>query len=692
MLQSGTPFGTSKETAITIKNEPFKPIPPPSSLIGQVPKLAKFATFDTEWYRDDLKHNRDKGISGNIYCFCLTDSEGKDVKLHLDEFDGDRYKFMSAILDVMASYESLAGFAIFSDRDFISDVDRIKINCNNVGLSQRYEELKSKIEFIDIHKMFSNNTVKGFLKLGERVVYREDSLDAVAQAYIGEGKTEGVSGVNIEFLQHEDQLEYCLRDAQLCYKILQKNNFEISQIFYEIGVEINMTFFQTCNAGYPTGWWASKLKSIDYQKVPSNVQQWIEENMTYNNKMNPKKRTGVKYLGGHVIDPRIGRHLNAVSYDVSSMYPTMANVHNIGTETVCCECCKDDPTAKIPDSVMKDINDYVLDPENKAKKQEARPWHYWICQKQRGKFADIMKDLIQRKIQYKEAGLKLKEKAMKILMNSGYGGFGNAYFEYQDPRVAELITAFGQYTLKSLEKFVGKENVLYGDTDSIYLVGANNKIVAQAREKFNVRLEVDKVWKILFLTSNKKQYVGLTAEGELEYTTMTGMKSNQPLYYNEVAQKLISEEFLEAFIDTSAEIALERIIKYIPTAFIELQLSDNLDKLSFSFESKEPLYTHKNNNIQKQIYEEILEECGNDTQLAHSKSEAGHVYRYWKVTAKTGKGKRSATIHPQKYELDMQKYKEGLFNCIKPVLQVYGMNENQLAQLHNELVENQNML
>jgi DNA polymerase elongation subunit (family B) len=181
-------------------------------------------------------------------------------------------------------------------------------------------------------------------------------------------------------LQHEDQLEYCLRDAQLCYKILQKNNFELSQIFYEIGVEINMTnmtFFQTCNASYPTGWWANKLKSIDYQKVPSNVQQWIEENMTYNNNVNPKKRS-----------------------------------------------CKDDPTAKVPDSVMKDINGYVLDPENKAKKQEARPWHYWICQKQRGKFADIMKDLIQRKIQYKEAGLKLKEKAMKILMNSGYGGFG----------------------------------------------------------------------------------------------------------------------------------------------------------------------------------------------------------------------------------------------------------------------------
>lgn len=295
-----------------------------------------------------------------------------------------------------------------------------------------------------------------------------------------------------------------------------------------------------------------------------------------------------------------------------------------------------------------------------------------------------MKDLIQRKIQYKESGLKLKEKAMKILMNSGYGGFGSAYFEYQDPRVAELITAFGQYTLKSLEIFVGKDNVLYGDTDSIYLVGANDNIIAEAKDKFNVRLEIDKVWKILFLTSNKKQYVGLTEKGELVYTTMTGMKSNQPLYYNEVAQRLISKEFLEAFIDTSAEIALEQIIKYIRSAFAELQLSNNLDKLSFSLESKDALYMHTKNDTQKQIYTEILEDCNNNIQLANSKSEAERVYHYWKIKAKN----RKATIHPEKYELDMQKYKEGLFNCIKPVLEVYGMSSDEISQLYKELVNN----
>jgi len=325
------------------------------------------------------------------------------------------------------------------------------------------------MKFLDVKKIFSNNTVKGFLKAADKVAYREESLDAVARAYIGQGKPEGVSGINAEFLQPNEQLVYCLQDAQLCYKILQKKDFELLQILYEISQEIKLSFFDTCNAGYPTEWWRSKLASIEYQKVSSHVQEWIEENMTYNDKKRPKKKTGVKYLGGHVIKPTMGRHLNAISYDVSSMYPTMANIYNISTETINCRCCESDPAARVPDEVMNDINDYLVEEDSKARKKEPRPWHYWICQKKRGLFAEVMKDLVERKIQYKESALKLKEKSVKILANSGYGCFGNGYFHYQDPRVAELITSFGQHTLKSLEKFVGEDQVLYGDTDSIYL-------------------------------------------------------------------------------------------------------------------------------------------------------------------------------------------------------------------------------
>ena len=261
--------------------------------------------------------------------------------------------------------------------------------------------------------------------------------------------------------------------------------------------------------------WRSKLASIDYLKVPSLLKQWIDENMTFNDRKRPQKKTGVRYLGGYVIALKMGHHLKAVSYDVSSMYPTMTNIYNISTETINWSCYEGNLEAKIRDEVMNDINSYLVQVDNKVKTKKLGPWHYWISQKKRGQFAQVMKDLVETKIQYKEVGLKLKEKAVKILASSGFGCFGNAYFEYRDPRVAELITAFGQHAIKSLINLVGKDKVLYGDTDSIYLVGANDSIIEEAKSRFNVRLEVDKAWKILFLTSNKKQYLGLTEQGQL---------------------------------------------------------------------------------------------------------------------------------------------------------------------------------
>ena len=83
-------------------------------------------------------------------------------------------------------------------------------------------------------------------------------------------------------------------------------------------------------------------------------------------------------------------------------------------------------------------------------------------------------------------------------------------------------------------------------------------------------------------------------------------------------------------------------------------------------------------------YQPMVIDCDNNIQLANSKSEAGRVYRYWKIKAKN----RKATIHPEKYELDMQKYREGLFNCIKPVLEVYGTSSEEISQLYKELVNN----
>ena len=53
------------------------------------------------------------------------------------------------------------------------------------------------------------------------------------------------------------------------------------------------------------------------------------------------------------------------------------------------------------------------------------------------------------------------------------------YFKYYDLRVAELITAYGRYTLSKMQEIatnMGFE-IVYGDTDSLFLKYINNMTI-----------------------------------------------------------------------------------------------------------------------------------------------------------------------------------------------------------------------
>ena len=333
-----------------------------------------------------------------------------------------------------------------------------------------------------------------------------------------------------------------------------------------------------------------------------------------------------------------------------------------------------------------------------------RPWGtYWICKKQRGKLSKIMEDLLKRKEEYKATGLTLKEKSIKLLMNSGYGTFGQAYFKYYDPRVAELITGFARYTLDSLVKFVNENGgkILFGDTDSIFVAGDNKDtnnsridIVSEAKEKYNIKLVQDRLWKVLFLTSNKKQYVGLTEQGKIIDKGLVGKKNNQPAYFNEVISYLISKEYLEQFIDEGVKVTLGRIEEYVRFVYqtLDQKLRDHdldfiVDKLAYSNKSSNALYDIKQDGWQKDIYNEICADNGGNIELAKSKSQANCVYKYWKVSDPKGKSGVKVTMHPESHMLNIHKYKEESWTCIKPLLEVYGLAENELTTFENEIVK-----
>jgi len=647
-------------------------LPFPKYLTEQIPQLSSVGYFDCEWDR-----------SGAILCFCYIDSTNGATKLHVKDYAG-RHAFMSVILDTIAKCKTLIGYAIFDNKNdnFISDMGHLESNCKQENLLDRYNSVIGAIEQIDLQKIFGNSNVRNFLNRSGEAKYPDTykvSLEDVCQAYIQEGKTTGITGRNVEYKPPNEQLNYCLQDVVLTYKLVQKNNFELLGIINEIAVDIHETFFKTCNAGFPTSWIGPMFNSIELIKIyktNEEVRKFIDDNMSYEG--NTKK--GVKYVGGYVKPPVMGRHIGAFEYDVNSMYPTIAKNNNISPETVNCghEYCK--IHGKVPDEVMKIINDYLLDPKNKkVRKHEARPWHYWICKLETGKFAERMQEYFDRKSEYKKQGLVRKEKATKIMANSSYGAFGNAYFEYQDPRCGELITAYGQYTIRRLENFAGEDNVLYIDTDGIYLRGENKDIIRYAKEELGVKLE-EKKRELLFLTNNAKQIMSLTEDGTVENTTVTGMKSNYPKVINEIASNLISKEFLQPFI-TDPDTALNNVLQYVRDGFKRLT-GEHPSNLSVSKVFEKDLWNHETNIEPKQLYNEILQDCDNNESLAKSQSVGGEVRKFWLVKAKN----RSVSIHPERYQPNWEKYRSYLFNAIEPQLKVFGMTEEELEKLEKELV------
>jgi DNA polymerase elongation subunit (family B) len=162
-----------------------------------------------------------------------------------------------------------------------------------------------------------------------------------------------------------------------------------------------------------------------------------------------------------VLEPIRGLHHDVCLFDVTSLYPTMIIKYNLSPETLNCSCCKKDLQARqmFTSEILKDC------------KYLPNEGFYWICQNRKGLFAKILEGLTEDRIKYKKAGLEIESQAIKALINSGYGVFGHPYFKYYDPRVAELVTAFGRDTLTKMQAIANGLGfvTLYGDTDSLFV-------------------------------------------------------------------------------------------------------------------------------------------------------------------------------------------------------------------------------
>jgi DNA polymerase elongation subunit (family B) len=116
-------------------------------------------------------------------------------------------------------------------------------------------------------------------------------------------------------------------------------------------------------------------------------------------------------------------------------------------------------------------------------------------------------------------------------MNSIYGLFGSdGIFEFQDYRVAELVTAFARLKLLEIKEIANDQfemNIIYGDTDSIFVSGINNggeqddhytlvaaAFTAACRGNLGVDVDHQNTF-VRSLLISKKHYIGIQADGKV---------------------------------------------------------------------------------------------------------------------------------------------------------------------------------
>ena len=479
---------------------------------------------------------------------------------------------------------------------------------------------------IDLYDIFKKELVRGSILKNK---YRTFKLEDVSQALLGKGKhgSGTISGAYAHNLTVEQQKQYVLQDAQLVMDLSKVNNGQIISLMQAISELIGLGLEQVCHSSLST-WWTKVFDDMDC--IPP-IQR------SSNRDTNQQSSA---YQGGLVIDPKRGLYRNIEVVDVVSLYPSVAILNNISFDTVNCDCCVNREDAKVPGDVI-----------DKG---------YWICKQRVGTFPKKLRQFKEERVRQKQLGNEEKQLGLKILINGGYGLFGNPAFKYADVRVAQLITAYGRHILHIMRDLAisGGFTVVAGDTDSLFLDGGNDSsgnlmqhFISECKEKVGVDVEHS----ITFVKAaiiKKKHYFGLTDRGEIKVVGMEGKKNDRPTWINKVFEQFL-EDFKE---DRDPTINLRAAINDLESGKIGPELLKVRVKLA-----KDPA-DYAVNNPNKKI-----------GMLLGAK--AGDVIWYYK-TASSDKKKAGISINPE--EISTCKYKEMLMSTVKDALEILGYDAEQI--------------
>ena len=225
--------------------------------------------------------------------------------------------------------------------------------------------------------------------------------------------------------------------------------------------------------------------------------------------------------GGHIFEPLIGVFDQVAELDFSSMYPSLMANLNISSETINCQCCKDDGTGvKVPGT------------------------NFHICTKRQGIISKSISLPLRKRLECKEYNkthddlrYKFTDIALKwvLVVSFGYLGFKNARFGKIEAH--QTVCAFArEFLLRSFE--IAKKyscRVVHGIVDSMWLQDTKGrtpeefekltkKIANEISESTGIPMSWDGLFNIIvFLPSRAEpdvpalsHYWGIKSDGEVK--------------------------------------------------------------------------------------------------------------------------------------------------------------------------------
>ncbi|MDT7863334.1 MAG: DNA-directed DNA polymerase I, partial [Vulcanisaeta sp.] len=505
---------------------------------------------------------------------------------------------------------------------------------------------------IDLYKFFNIRAIEVYAFGGK---YRglDRTLDTIAHAIVGMSKLNREKTVSQ--MTYVELINYNFRDAFLgLYLTTYDDNLVLRLIILMSRI--------------------SKTPPDDL--VRSQISAWIRNMLYYEHRRRgwliPEKEDiiknkgevatkaiikGKKYAGAIVLDPMPGIYPNVYVLDFASMYPSVIKRWNISYETVKC-------------------------PDEKAKNNKPIPeLPHWVCDDRRGLTAlivGLLRDLrayVYKRLAKTAPSAVLKsyynvvQSALKVFINASYGVLGAEIFQLYCPPAAELTTALARYVLsrtvlKALELGLVP---IYGDTDSLFIWNPSEEklkeLIDWVEREFGIEIELDKVYRLIAMSGRKKNYVGISSDGELDIKGLVGKKRNTPDFakdaFNDVLRLLSDIRSLDD-VGKSIEEVRDKVRDY----YRKLQRREiPLNKLAIRTALTKPLESYTKNTPQHVKAALQLKNLG-------YKLGPGDIIIYVKTTGKDGvKPIQLARID----EIDPNKYIEYLRTSLEQVLDAFGI-------------------